>query len=160
MSKEITNAWILQQLEDEFKLREWIPERFLFSETVVPTFDIHENIQDAVCDLSSMSITSATGFLFFIVPQNERWYLNGYNVIFMAAGAYKVTGVYIKRIKELYPDTFIYLDMTLGQTVSYAVDLPKSVRLDPGDTLNILVDDYTSTNWLRLIIDYTREVIR
>ena len=161
MTKEITKAWILQQLEDEFALRDWESERFLFSETVIPTFDIRSHVQKPTCDWEEKSITGGSAAeWFFAVPQNERWYLSRYNVVFMAAGAYKVTGVFIDRINEVSGSSFIYLDMTLGQTVSYANDLPNPVRLDPGDRILIYIDDFTSTAALRLYIDYIVEVIR
>jgi hypothetical protein len=159
MTKEITKANILQEMQDKFKLRELIPEKFSFSEQVIPTYNIEQHLEYRYATFNVVSVTSAAGFLFFTVPANEKWTLNGYNVMFMAAGAYKVSGVYITRVKRMTGAIF-YLDLKEGQTVSYAVYLATSIILEAGDTLSILVDDYTSTADLRLYIDYMLEEIR
>ena len=161
MTKEITKSILLQQIEDQLKLREWEAARFLFSETVIPVFDLREQIQEPAVNYQEMAISAApVGILFFTVPVDERWYLNRYNVVFMAAGAYTVTGVYVHRKKEKRYGSFIYFDMVAGQSVSYTHDLPNPVRLDSGDKLYIYIDGYTSPADLRLYIDYIVEVVR
>ena len=161
MTKEITKSYILQELQDKFGLREFLRENFVFLETVMPTYDIARHVEFPTTDFEELSITSGpVGYVFFTVPENERWYLNAYNVVFMGAGAYTVTGLYIVRKKQLTAGATIYIDMTLGQTVSYAHVLPKPIRLDPGDTIRVYVDSYTSTQNLRLYIDYLMEEIR
>ena len=160
MSKEITKANILQEIQDKFGLREWEVEKFLFSETVVPTYDIRQHTENPVTNYKTVSITSAAAFLFFTVPEDEIWHLNGYNIVFLAAGAYTVTGLYINRKLQVNPGASFYLDMLEGQTVSYAVVLPNPVRLDPFDELKVLIDGYTSTASLRVYIDYIVEHIR
>ena len=160
MTKEITKANILQQLQDKFKLRELIPERFTFSEQVLPIYNIEPEVEYNVADFETVSVNGAPlPYLFFTVPETQRWHLNRYGVTFMAAGAYTITGVFIRRIHEL-ASAAIYLDMTEGQTISYAHDLPKPVRLDPGDKIYVYADGYTSTADLRLYIDYLMEEIR
>jgi len=156
MSKEITRAIILQQIQDKLKLRDLVPERFTFSEEVIPIYNIEPHIREQISEIATVSITSAAGFVFFTVPQNERWVLNRYNIVFMAAGAYKVTGMYILRSTG----NAIYLDMKEGQTVSYAVELRNPCILDAGHALYVLIDDYTSTANLRVYVDYEREVVR
>jgi len=158
MTKEITKAFILQQMQDKFGLRELEPETFRFSEMVIPTYNIEKHLRLNETLFKDVSITSAAGFTFYTVPSTEKWSLNGYNVVFMASGAYKVTGLYIDR--KLSLATSLYLDMTEGQTISYAVNLPKPCELEPGDKIRILVDDYTSTAYLRLYADVLKEEIR
>ena len=158
MTKEITKAYIMQQLQDRFKLRDLEPEIFSFSEMVIPIYDIGRIVDIPKAQLHDVSVTGTGGKLFFTVPQNEKWTLNTYNVVFMAAGAYKVSGLYIVRVN--YPTSAIYLDLTEGQTISYAVHLCSSVALFAGDEISILVDDYTSTADLRLYIDYIVEEVR
>jgi len=157
MTKEITKAIILQQIQDKLKLRELEPGRFTFSEEVIPTYNIEPHIQEQISEIQTVSVTSGpTAYEFFEVPDDERWVLNRYNIVFMAAGAYKVTGMYILRGSG----NAIYLDMIEGQTVSYAVELHNPSVLDAGHKLFVYVDDYTSTANLRVYIDYEREVIR
>ena len=157
MTKEITRARILQEIQDKFKLREWEAERFLFSETVIPVYDIEQHVENWHMRYEELSITSApVAYAFFTVPEDEKWHLRGYNIIFMAEGAYTVTGLYIWRAGA----QFVYLDMLKGQTVSYAVNLPVLAVLNPGDRLSIYVDAYTSTAGLRLYIDYRKEDVR
>ena len=161
MSKEITKAYILQQLQDKFGLREFEPAKFLFDETVIPVYDIAPHTLYHTARYNIVSVTAGpAGYLVKSVPDTERWTLRGYNVIFMAAGAYKVTGIYITRKLQVIANAFVYLDMTLGQTVSYAVNLPTPVVLEPGDEISVYIDDYTSTANLRVYIDYTVEELR
>jgi len=158
MTKEITKAIILQELQDKFKLRDFEPAKFLFDETVVPTYEIRDHVEHWQSLFTTMSITSAPAtYKFFTVPDNERWHVRGYNVIFMASGAYTVTGVHTYRKETYHP---VYLDMTLGQTVSYAVNLPQLLALNPGDALYVYVDSYTSTAALRMYLDFKKEEIR
>ena len=161
MSKEITKARILQQLEEKFSLRELDPEIFRFSEMVMPTYDIQREIEHFTAQYFTVSITSGpAGFALKVVPRNERWHVRGYNVIFMASGAYALTGIYIKRHLELLSNSFIYLDMKEGQTASYAVNLPQPVVLEPTDVIYVYADSYTSTADMRLYLDYSLEEIR
>ena len=159
MTKEITKAYILQQIEDRFGLRELIPEKFSFSEMVQPVYNIDSHLTSWSNLMKEISITSAAGFQFFAVPDAERWFLGNYNVVFMGAGAIKVTGAYITRRESGFV-TPVYLDMTLNQTVSYAVNLPAPIMLEPGDRIYILCDDYTSTQNLRLYVMVRRETLR
>jgi len=158
MSKEITKAYIIQQIADKFKLRELTPEVFSFSETVVPIYDIGPHLLSWEVTYAEVSIPSGpAAYNFFTVPETERWKLRGYNVVFMAAGAHTVTGAYINRAGA---GNFIYMDMLLGQSVSYAVNLPTPVVVNPGEGIDVYVDSYTATQNLRLYIDYVKEEIR
>ena len=159
MTKEITKAFILQQMQDKMKLRELEPEIFSFSEMVIPVYNIEQHLQLWRMTFTEKSVTTTGGLIFFTVPHNERWYLRAYDVVFMGAGAYTVAGVYATRVNSS-PYSSVYLDMTAGQTVSYHHDLPNLLPLEPGDCLYINVDGYTSTQDLRLYIDFMREEIR
>ena len=159
MTKEITKAYILQQMQDKFKLRDLEPSTFSFLETVIPTYDIEQHLKAWKVKQTDVSITAApVGYLFYIVPDNEKWVIRGYNVVFMAAGAYTVTGLYIQRGK--YAANTIYVDMVQGQTVSYAINPPEPITLEPGDRIYIYIDSYTSTADLRLYIDCQVETVR
>jgi len=156
MTKEITKAIILQDIQNKFALREFDPAPFLFDETVVPVYDITRHLTKLDNRNNTVSVTSATSFEFFQVPDNERWSLHRYLVIFMT-GTYTVAGLLIGRPTS---SDYMYLDLTAAQSVSYLNDLPKDAILDPGDRLYINVDGYTATGDLRLIIELTVETIR
>ena len=157
MTKEITKANIIQEIQDKFKLRELIPEKFVFSEMVIPTYNVEEHLTKREIVMSAQSITATGGTLFYTVPENENWYLTRYVVIFMGAGGYTVAGVYINR----YPSTeTMYLDLSAAQTVSYAKDLPKIVELGPKDRIFVNIDGFTSVQSLRLTVDLTKVEIR
>ena len=160
MTKEITKAFILQQIQDKFQLRELIPSKFEFSETVLPIYNIEPHVERHNARFMSKSVTGTGGLRFYTVGEREKWHLNRYSVIFMGAGAHTVSGVYYTRAKELVGDSFIYLDLTAGQTVSYSIDLPKAVILESDDKIWVNIDGYTSIQDLRLYIDYTVEEIR
>ena len=158
MTKEITKAIILQEIQDKFGLREFEPANFLFDEKVVPIYNVGQHLITAATQTKAISITSASGFLFYTVPQNEKWSLRSYELIFGSTGPHKATGLYISR-KDT-PGPTIYLDMKKGQEVSYLVNLPTLVTLRPGDGISVYFDTYVSTQNLSVVIDYTREIIR
>ena len=161
MSKEITKAIILQEIQDKMKLRDFVPAKFLFEETVIPVYNIETHFQFHTASFEEKSVTAgSTYYNFFTVPDDQKWTLNAYNIVFMATGAYTVTGLYINRRQKLASGAFVYLDMKEGQTASYSINLPKPVILTAGDLLNVYVDSYTSTADLRLYIDFIREIIR
>ena len=158
MTKEITKAIVLQQIQDKFSLREFEPAPFLFDETVVPVYNIGTHFKHFYVQEKTESITSASGTRFFTVPDTERWIFSNYNITFMT-GTYTVTGLYSFRIRTSEFNS-IYFDQELGRSGSYAINLPTPVVLNPGDTLEILVDGYTATGDLRLTVDTEVEEIR
>ena len=158
MTKEITKAYILQQLQDRFKLREFEAAAFLFDETVVPTYNIGPHLGRFEVKHATVSITSATGFAFFTVPQTERWTLRAYQVIYGMTGAIKGTGLYA--IWRPGAVDYIYFDMTKGQEVSYLINLPVPVVLESSTRLFYNIDTYVSTQDLTIDIDVMVEEIR
>ena len=156
MSKEITKARILQEIQDKFKLRELLPATFTFDETVVPTYDIGQHLLSPTVVSKTVSVSTIGAITVHTVPAGEKWHLHTYNVIFMT-GAFTIAGVMIYR--PLAVD-WIYLDMSAAMSVSYANDLPKDVLLFPGEDLAINVDGYTSTGDIQLRLSVTKEEIR
>ena len=156
MTKEITKAYILQQLQDKFKLRELTPEVFSFLETVVPTYDIGPHLTRAYIVYHTVSITSMGSKTFFTVPSNEKWHLHGYNVIFMT-GVFTVAGVLVYQTSAA---DWFYTDLAPAIAASYAVNLPKTLVLEEGDNIGVNVDGYTSTGDLELRLNVTKEEIR
>ena len=157
MTKEITKAFILQEIQDKFKLRELTPEKFVFSEMVIPTYDVGPHLTTWEIKKKTVSITAADAFTFFTVPENEQWLLRSYQVIYLATGAIKGSGLYLWR--QLSGD-FIYIDLKKGQEVSYLITPPNPVVLQPRATLRYLIDTYVSTQNLTIYIDVLVEVLR
>ena len=158
MTKEITKAFILQQMQDKFKLRELEPSKFTFSEEVIPVYNVEQHLLHYEVEHLTQSITSAGATNFFYVPATERWTLRAYQVIYGATGAIKGTGLYISYRPAT--EDFIYLDMKKGQEVSYLVNLPVPVILEPNSRLAYLIDTYVSTQNLTIDIDVQIEEIR
>ena len=158
MTKEITKAFIIQQIEDKFKLRDFEPEKFLFSETVIPVYNIEPHLSAWEVKASTVNITSAEAYTFFTVPDTERWTLRSYQLLFQATGAIKASGLLVSH-RPLTADS-IYLDLKKGQEVSYLVNLPQLVVLQPGNLLRVLIDTYVSPQDLIVRIDVKREEIR
>ena len=157
MTKEITKARVLQEMQDKLLLREFIPEKFLFSETVTPVYNIEQHLEQWWQNYIEASVTGIGIKYFYAVPEDERWHLKRYDVVFMS-GAFTIAGVYIRRRNRDPSDAYMYLDLTAAQNTSYHHET--DVVLTAGDTLNINVDGYTSTGDLRLYIDYKMEKIR
>jgi len=159
MTKEITKARVLQEVQDKFKLREFDSAQFLFDETVVPTYDIGQHLKSFQNRWAEKSITGIGAQVFFTVPFTEKWKLYRYDVVFMGAGAYTVAGVLTMRVPITSGES-CYLDLKAAQTESYHIQLPTPIVLHPGDKLYINIDGYTSTQDLRLYIDHEVEEIR
>ena len=158
MTKEITKSYILQQIEDKFKLREFVPEKFTFSENVIPIYNIEQHLGTWEIINSTVTITSADAFILYTVPDDERWFLRAYLVIYGFTGAIAGSGMFItNRPTSLYS---MYLDLKKGQDVSYLVELNNPVVLQPGNTLRYLIDTYVSTQDLSVRIDILKEKIR
>jgi hypothetical protein len=158
MTKEITKAYIVQQIEDKLKLRDLEPERFTFSERVIPVYNIEPHLSTWKVKYTTVNITSATSFKFFTVPQNERWTLRAYHVVYLMTGAIKGSGLFIG--DRPGAGDFIYLDLKKGQEVSYLITLGVPVVIEAGSTLNYLIDTYVSSQNLAVYIDVLVEEIR
>ena len=78
----------------------------------------------------------------------------------MGAGAFTVSGVYIQRRHRDPSGAFSYLDLGAAKSTSYHIELQKEVKLEPCDRVYVNVDGYTSTQDLRLHVDYRWEYIR
>ena len=158
MTKEITKAILLQEMQDKLKLRDLIPAKFTFEESVVPVYEIAPHLVAQTIKQESEGVTSSTNILFYTVPGDEVWTLHRYNVIFVT-GVYTVAGVIIGR-PAISSSQYIYLDLAAGQSVSYLTSLKIPVRLESGDKIYVYVDDYTSSGNLELWIDIGVEKIR
>ena len=159
MTKEITKSIILQEIQDKLKLREFEPDNFLFSETVIPTYNIEQHLLHWEVLVETVSITSATNFLFFTVPDNERWTLRAYSLYYGMTGAIKGTGLYMIN-RPGGNTTSFFLDLKKNQEVSYLVNLPFPVVIDAGTELRYLIDTYVTTQDLTVRCDVMREEIR
>ena len=158
MTKEITKAIILQEIQDKFKLRELIPGKFTFSEEVIPVYNIAQHLGAWTVKEQTKSITGLGGTYFFTVPDDEFWTLRAYMPIFGATGAHTMAGVYLSG-RPVVGD-LIYLDLKAGQDVSYLVNLPVPVQINAGTTIAMNCDGYTSTQSVTLHIDVLVEEVR
>ena len=156
MTKEITKAFVIQEIQDKFGLREFEPAKFLFDETVVPVYNVESHLQRFLVEFATKSITALDYYTYFVVPQNERWTLRGYNIIFIT-GVFTVAGALIHRGGSTY---YMYLDLKAAQSASYIVNLNHPVILMPGDDLGLYADGYTSTGDLQMRADVMKEEIR
>ena len=159
MTKEIAKAFILQRIEDKFGLRELTPEKFSFSEQVVPVYNIEQHLEEWWQRYLTKSITSSDPFPLFTIPAHGKWTLRSYDVVFMT-GAFTIAGLYLKRKNGTPSDAYIYLDLKAAQSASYHIDLNPPVVCQPGDIIFVYVDGYTSTGDLRVYVDYKLETIR
>ena len=149
----------MQELQDKFGLREFEASRFLFNETVIPTYEIGGHLKKWEVTSNTQNVTTTGDIFFFEVPNTERWILRAYQVIYLMTGAIKGSGL----IATLRPNTsahFIYLDLKKGQEVSYLVNLPCPVVLEPGNMLKYVIDTYVSSQNLTIYIDIQKEEIR
>ena len=157
MTKEITKSIILQEMQDKFGLREFAPANFLFEETVVPVYDIQKHLVTPENMAATKSITASGSYIFFSVPADEKWVLNGYTIIFVT-GAFTVAGALLGRTS--IDSSYLYLDLSAAISTSYTHLLPNPIVLFPSEKLGINVDGYTSTGDLLMRIDVIVEKTR
>ena len=158
MTKEITKARILQELQDKFALREFESAPFLFEETVVPVYNIEQHLEEWATRFVTVSVTATGPAVIYRVPAGERWTLRRYDAVFMT-GAYTIAGIYTRRT-QYTTDTFCYLDLGAAKSTSYHIDLINPVVLMPEDYILVNVDGYTTTGNFRLYFDYLKEELR
>ena len=158
MTKEITKAYILQEMQDKLKMRELEPEIFSFSERVLPIYNIEPHLATREIIQKDLSITSTGGITFFTVPQNERWRLKAYSLVFLGASTFTICGGFIQRGPSAA--NYIYMDLKAEQSASYLVVNSPHVVIDPGDLIKVNIDGYTSTTSLRMMVDVEKEEIR
>ena len=156
MTKEITKAFILQEIQDKFRLRDLKPAKFEFSETVIPVYDVAQHLIKRSISRMNIAITELGAMTILTVPDNMRYTIFGYTVVFVS-GDYTVAGCYIERGD---PTLFVYLDLTAARAVSYTVDLPKPVILESGHKMRINIDGYTSSGTMYVYTDRVKEEIR
>ena len=159
MTKEITKSIILQEIQDKFKLREFTDAKFLFDETVVPTYDIRQHLQKWRSIETTISIFSSGGKTLKDIPDDEKWAIRAYSIIFIS-GVYTIAGVYLVRRLRSAATNFSYLDLGAAQSTSYLKTMPEPVIAEPGDSIRVNIDGYTSTGDLTIHIDYMKEEIR
>ena len=159
MTKEITKVRILQELQDKFALREFVPANFLFDETVVPVYDIQQHLQRWGSNQYVRNVTATGPVAVVIVPENEKWKLRAYSVVFLT-GAFTIAGMYILRNLQDSAADFSYLDLTAAQSVSYLRTMSEAVVLETGDTLLFNVDGFTTTGTVQINLDLMKEEIR
>ena len=157
MTKEITKAYILQAIQDKFKLRELVPSTFTFSEEVVPVYNVEPHLTRWEIKQKTVNINAAAAFTFFTVPQDEQWLLRSYQVIYGMTGAIKGTGLYVYRYLSSY---YIYIDLKKGQEVSYLFTPPNPIVIQSLSTLSYAIDTYVSSQNLTISIDVQVEVLR
>ena len=157
MTKEITKAFILQQMQNKFAMREFESRPFLFDETVVPVYNIEQHLEEWWQRFATKTITTTGAALFFTTPDERKWTLKRYDVVFMT-GVFTIAGVYIVRTNMGSENSFVYLDLKAAQNASYHIE--RDVTLNPGDKIYVNVDGYTSTGDLRIYLDYKEEYMR
>jgi len=155
--KRITRAKIMGELVDKFSLQEYEREDFLFGEFVVPTYDIGAHVKHRTNKYFQTSVTGTGPLSFAFIPSGERWTLHRYDVVFMGL-TFTVSGIYTRR--GVAATQFCYLDLGAAKAASYHIALPQPAILDPGDVIYVNVDGFTSTNALRLYLDYEVEELR
>ena len=159
MTKEITKAFILQQIQDKFGLRELEPEKFSFLESVMPIYNIEQHLKTWESRWLDLTVAATGGKTIRIIPDMERWLLQSYTMVFIS-GAFTVAGGYILRSLRRDGTDMSYLDLKAAQSVSYLTMLPTPVVLEPGDAFMVNIDGYTSSGTLRIHYDYQRETLR
>ena len=157
MTKEITKAIVLQEMQDKLKLREFAPAKFLFDETVVPIYNIGQHFEEWWQQYTTLSITGTGPMRFFPLPEGEKWHVKRYDVVFMT-GAFTIAGIYIQRKNRTPTGAFTYLDLGLAKNTSYHVET--DVDLIHGDEIFVNVDGFTTPGNIRLYIDYKKEILR
>ena len=130
MTKEITKAILLQELKDKFELRDFEAARFLFDETVVPTYDIGEHVKLWESARSRIAIAANGSTHFFRVEMDERWSVRKIDVFNETGGNFDITQVYL--YTDVNTNQFLFHD-TVAPIANGTVtmfDLPQDIRME------------------------------
>ena len=156
MTKEITKAIILQQIQEKFGLRELESEIFRFSEMVIPIYDIGMHVKNWDLQRYREEITGNGSLHFITVPDNERWKMRRIIVVAEAGGTYNIAIIYIYHPSHSTDNNYIFYN-TVAPIAAGTVtifEFPQDIPVEEGDNIDInisgfSVGGYTSIHILR-----------
>ena len=161
MSKEITKASILQEIQNKFKLRDFEPEKFLFSEMVTPTYDIGDHVKHWESERCREQITANGVTIMCTVPENERWRVRKIDVINEGGANFKINQVFFygsaTKLQYLY---FNNAGIASGAVEFFPLEQDIFMEHDEMNTLQLNVIDFVAGGYVAVHVLKEVETIR
>ena len=109
MTKEITKANILQEIQNKFGLRDFEPERFLFGEFVTPVYDIEHHVKTWTTIRYRTQVTGNGAVAILLVPGNKEYNIRRVNVLHETGANFDIDQVFFdgqsNAVQYLFYDT-------------------------------------------------------
>ena len=151
MTKEITKVDIIQQIQDKFKLREFETSSFLFSEKVVPTYDIGQHVKQWALHRDRIEITGNGGAYFPDVPQTEQWRIRRITLIHETGANFDITQFAYYATGEISFDYLFYDTTTpIASGTVKIFQLPQDLILSHGMRFFITIANFVAGGYVAM----------
>ena len=140
MTKEITKANILQEIQDKFGLREWEATKFLFNETVMPIYDIDQHVRKWVCIRGRKPIAGNGAVSFFSVPPVERWHVRRLSVFHETGANFDIDQVFFYRGATECQYVFYDTTSPLTSGTVKIFEFPQDIPMEYGELADIRIN--------------------
>ena len=162
MSKEITKSNILVELTDKFGLRDYEREDFLFSEFVLPTYDIGAHTKKWEIARHRKPVGANGVFEFFVVPANEEWRVRRLTLIHETGANFDIDQLYHYNFKVATDINYLFYDTTAPITTGKVkiFEFPADIPMAYQDRLIANVSNYVAGGYISLHILREVTVIR
>jgi len=162
MTKEITKANIIQEIQNKFQLREFTPAQFLFDETVVPTYDMGQHVK--AWDMSRGRVAvSANGTLIpYAVPETEQWRIRRLSLINETGGNFDVDQIFTYHPSVPTAITYVFYNTAspIGTGTVKIFEFPQDIPMSPGEHVMINISNYVGAGYVSVHMLKEVETIR
>ena len=156
MTKEITKSIILQEMQDKFQLRDFESARFLFDETVIPTYDVGAHVKHWTVT-RDRQVVSGNGALFFhVVPYDERWRVRKIDVYSETGGNFDIDQIFIATAGTEYQYLFFNTAAPIANGTVNMFNLPQDIAMQRSmlytvyiNVANFVAGGYVAIHMLR-----------
>ena len=128
MTKEITKSIILQEIADKFALRDFEPEKFLFGEYVIPTYDIAPHVRNWVNTRHRIEVTGNGSYQILYVPATERYHVRRMSLLHETGANFDIDQVLIAglsgSVQYLFYDTVAPITSGTVKIFEFIQDIP------------------------------------
>lgn len=144
----------MQELVEKFELQQYEKSPFLFGETIIPTYDIGKHLEKWVAKDSGQSITGVGYYVFYTVPNSERWHIRNITVA-GASGSHTFSTIVYQQAGGYWMNLYHTAD-----SVHVILNLSQDLVIEPQSILQIYFDGYTSTSTCHMYLNTKVEKIR
>ena len=162
MTKEITKASILQEIQNKFGLRDFESERFLFGELVTPIYDIAPHVRNWVTERYRSSVTGNGPVQILYVPADTEYRIRRVSVLHETGANFDIDQVFLEgvgnAVQYLFYDTVAPITSGTVKLFEPTQDIP----MRKGDLIYMWfnVSNYVAGGFVSVHVLKEEEIVR